>query len=397
MIPIKKNLQTILVIAGIFFITACKKDQNAVPNITGTNILSGLPNSAITITGNFFDTKLSDYTVTINGTPTIVNSVNASKLVVTVPAKVTAGKIIITVGSATLTYPSAFKPITETFTTSAYNTPQLQSVSADAAGNIYGNYNNIIYKITPAGVTTTFATLNPGAGNFLAGNLVSDVAGNVFVVYYTSGSTNTVVSAGIYEITPNGAVSILAGGGTPGTADGVGQAAQFMSPTGIAIDRFGNLYVNDAHRVREVNRFGLVNTIAGNGTAGAINGAASSATFGTLTAGIAVDTLGNVFVNDGNIREISATRTVTTFLNNNYNFTGTEMAVDVNDNIFLACNGTGGITSPKVIYMINTAGAASPVYTAGPFGGIVNIDQSGVMHIASGDQTNGWLVTGIFK
>jgi len=393
---IKINLQTILAVALMVFITACRKDQNAVPNITGTNILSGLPNSAITIKGNFFDTKLSDYTVTINGTPATVNSVNASRLVVMVPAKATAGKIIITVGSTTLTYPSDFKPITETFTVSAFNTPQLQSVSTDAVGNIYGNNNNIIYKVTPAGVTTTFATLNPGAGNVLTGNLVSDVAGNVYVVYYTSGSGNAVVSAGIYKITPNGAVAIFAGGGAPGTADGVGQAAQFMSPTGVAIDGQGNLYVNDLHRVREVNRFGQVNTIAGNGTAGAINGPATSATFGTLTAGIAVDTVGNVFVNDGNIRKISS-GTVTTFSYNNYNFTGTEMAVDVNDNIFLACNTTGSATPPKVIYMINTAGVASPVYTAGSFGGSLIIDPSGVMHIASGDQINGWLITGVFK
>jgi hypothetical protein len=108
---IKINLQTILAVDLMDFITACRKDQNAVPNITGTNILSGLPNSAITIKGNFFDTKLSDYTVTINGTPATVNSVNASRLVVMVPAKATAGKIIITVGSTTLTYPSDFKPI----------------------------------------------------------------------------------------------------------------------------------------------------------------------------------------------------------------------------------------------------------------------------------------------
>src|SRR5687767_10396825 len=70
----------------------------------------------------------------------------------------------------------------------------------------------------------------------------------------------------VHKITPAGVLSVLAGNGQAGFADGQGSQAQFNSPQGLAVDNSGNIYVADGgnHRVRKITPSGLVSTIAGN-------------------------------------------------------------------------------------------------------------------------------------
>ena len=75
---------------------------------------------------------------------------------------------------------------------------------------------------------------------------------------------------------PGKTVSTLAGSGTPGHADGAGNAARFRNPTGLAVSG-GTLYVADQnnHRIRAIDLASpekTVSTIAGDGTAGNTNG-----------------------------------------------------------------------------------------------------------------------------
>lgn len=102
----------------------------------------------------------------------------------------------------------------------------------------------------------------------------------------------------IRKITPEGMVSTFAGG-NEGFADGVGSAASFNTPSGLAIDSNGNLYVADTanNRIRKVTPAGEVSTIAGDGTAGYLDGSAARARFNGPI-GVAVDSRGNVFVAD---------------------------------------------------------------------------------------------------
>jgi len=55
------------------------------------------------------------------------------------------------------------------------------------------------------------------------------------VVYATQVNPHTVIS-----ISPQAAVSTIAGSGSPGTANGIGTNAQFNYPSGIAIDSAGS-------------------------------------------------------------------------------------------------------------------------------------------------------------
>jgi len=106
----------------------------------------------------------------------------------------------------------------------------------------------------------------------------------------------------IRKITPSGVVTLLAG--TPGSfgfADGAGASAKFNLPVGVTLKDNNTLLVADAgnRRIRSINlTTGMVTTIAGSGSNGGGDGAALSATFSSPT-GLAVDGMGNVFVADG--------------------------------------------------------------------------------------------------
>lgn len=110
--------------------------------------------------------------------------------------------------------------------------------------------------------------------------------------------------------------STMAGAGTPGRADGFVSAAAFSDPFGVAVDGEGNTYVTDAgdnNAVRKIAPTGEVTTIAG-GVEGWHDGQGAAAQFDTPS-GIAVAPDGSLVVADtGNnaIRRVSADGLVTT-------------------------------------------------------------------------------------
>ncbi|MCC6442286.1 MAG: hypothetical protein IT210_02395 [Armatimonadetes bacterium] len=97
-----------------------------------------------------------------------------------------------------------------------------------------------------------------------------------------------------------GAVSTLAGSGAAGGSDGLGAAATFNAPYGLAVNPVdGALIVTDytGHRVRRVGRDGRVSTIAGTGVAGDANGTGTGATFRNPM-GVVVDSSGAIYVSE---------------------------------------------------------------------------------------------------
>lgn len=122
-------------------------------------------------------------------------------------------------------------------------------------------------------------------------------------------------------------VSTLAGGGAmvpsgnTNYADGNGSAARFYGPKAVAVDAAGNTYVADTanHLVRKISASGTVTTLAGKaGVCGSQNGVGEAATFCSPTS-IAVDKVGTVYVSQGSgtenpIRKITAAGEVSTFI-----------------------------------------------------------------------------------
>jgi sugar lactone lactonase YvrE len=187
-------------------------------------------------------------------------------------------------------------------------------VAVDAAGNLYvaDQGNSTIRKVTPAGVVTTLAG-SPGMEgsadgtgaaarfNFPTGVAV-DGAGNVFVA--------DEFNSAIRKVTPAGVVTTLAG------TDGTGAAVQFALPAGVAVDGAGNLYVADQNStIRRITPAAVVTTLAGTARMeGSTDGIGAAARF-NRPAGVAVDSAGDLYVADefnATIRKVTAASVVTT-------------------------------------------------------------------------------------
>jgi sugar lactone lactonase YvrE len=143
-------------------------------------------------------------------------------------------------------------------------------------------------------------------------------------VYVADTSNNmirqVVVGSGAQD---SGVVTTLAGSSSApaGNVDATGTAASFNMPTQVAADGKGNLYVVDAgnHTIRKiVIASKVVSTVAGSpGMTGTTNGVGSAARF-VGPSGVAADAAGNLYVSDGNtVRQIifsGTTATVSTFI-----------------------------------------------------------------------------------
>jgi sugar lactone lactonase YvrE len=141
----------------------------------------------------------------------------------------------------------------------------------------------------PAGIATdggsSFYVTVPGTGDILlfqgtsiveAHNIgltspTGIVADGGFNLRIVDEAANTV-----FDDQLENAVIPLAGNSTAGSVDGVGANARFNAPAGIAIDSTGNLYIADTgnNEIRMITPTGFVMTIAGDGTSGAMNGTA---------------------------------------------------------------------------------------------------------------------------
>ena len=138
-------------------------------------------------------------------------------------------------------------------------------------------------------------------------------------------------------------VSTLAGTGAAGYADGAGAAAQFNDPQGAAVDAAGVVYVADTgnQRIRRIAPDGAVTTLAGDGTPGLLNGAGAQARF-NAPRGVAVDNAGNVYVADsGNssVRRVTPAGEVTTVAGDGSVGSGDGEAARFDNLSGIACDG----------------------------------------------------------
>ena len=196
-----------------------------------------------------------------------------------------------------------------------FNNPE--GLTIDNAGNLYVSdaQNNVIRKITPAGIVSTYA--GTGASGYVDGlsslaqfNGPIDVCADDSGYIYVSDFTNQYIR----KISFDGIVSTIAGDGYFGFADGIGAAAQFNNPVSIKIDKEGNLIVADQSNssIRKVTPAGVVTTIAGSGIGGYQDGDAMNAQF-RFPAGIGIDEFNNIYIGEyGRIRKLSPDGTVST-------------------------------------------------------------------------------------
>ncbi len=152
-------------------------------------------------------------------------------------------------------------------------------------------------------------------------NLWPALTATYYVAYASSVCKDT--SYFTLHVQPQPLIHTIFGTGVSGYAGDGGQAseAQFNNPTGIAVDKKGNIYIADlsANCVRKIDTCGIINTIAGiPGSFFSYTGDGGPATAARFAGPMAVqvDDTGNVFIVDqGNdvIRKVNPAGIVSTY------------------------------------------------------------------------------------
>jgi uncharacterized protein (TIGR03437 family) len=293
-------------------------------------------------------------------------------------------------------------------TSALLNVPQ--AVAVDASGNLYiaDTGNDRIREVSTAGIITTIAG---GGGALTDGvpatqaeligpyDIALDAAGNLYIA---DAGTNR-----IRRVPADGTITTVAGtlttGFEPGYAGDGGPATRALlsSPSGVALDATGNIYIADTGNdaIRKVSTNGTITTVAGKqlfpgigdgGYAGDGGPATSAELFGP--AGVAVDAAGDLFIADTRnqrIREVLANGTITTVAGNgtpNYSgdggpataaelYTPNGVTVTASGGVYIADTGNGRIR------LLTSATQLLPAVGAG---GVVNSGSYTAQGVAPG-------------
>lgn len=258
------------------------------------------------------------------------------------------------------------------------------TVAVDSSGDVYiadgGNYR--VRRVDAAsGKISTVAgngrnddtgdngpAVNASIGSVVA--LVLDSSGNLYIADGTR----------VRQVSPNGVITTVAGGGAPHFSSGVctpsgdgsaATSASFCSISGMARDAQGNFYVADESSsaggiIREFTVGGKVVTIAGTGDFSSTGdgGPAANASFGGI-GGLAADTNGNLYAIDGfgeSIRKIDANKNISTVFTPSGSQTVGAIAVDQSGalyfddyvNIWKVANGAATIVATAGNGLSNT-------------------------------------------
>jgi len=207
--------------------------------------------------------------------------------------------------------------------TSAYLNA-IQEITTDAQGNLYivDTANNRIRKVTPQGIITTFA--GNGQNGFSgdggpATNAKLATAWGIAFDHKDSIYITTIGDHRIRKVDRNGIITTVAGIGQWGFSGDGGPAtqAQLNSPYAVTVDSAGVIWFTDqgTSRIRTITPDGIIRTIAGNGQGGTPNDGTVVGPSTAMTGiwGLQTDTNGTLYVAMNNrLRKIGLDRVVTT-------------------------------------------------------------------------------------
>jgi sugar lactone lactonase YvrE len=217
-------------------------------------------------------------------------------------------------------------------TIASVNPYDWEGIAVDASGNVYGSGNQVVASETfgasigewmnADSIQGLFTNWETGSVNVGFGGLARDAAGNL---YLADAGSNRII-----KFSSNGGWTVLAGSGTAGAVDGTGGAATLtLNPTSdLAIDSEGNLYLNTGGSIRKITPDGTVTTLFSDLT--------------SATDALALDQAGNFYIVDaGNIVRVDNTGNVTSFPFLSTTDFVTSMTTDANGNLYLGTRGLG--------------------------------------------------------
>lgn len=223
-------------------------------------------------------------------------------------------------------------------------------VAVDTKGNLYiTDYSNQSIRVVNANTNVVNSIAGNGSlgysgdGGSSSGaqladphDAVVDAAGNVYIA--------DTLNARVRRIDTSGKISTFAGNGTRGYSGDGGAAvsAQLMLPTGLALDKSGDLFIADwgSATVRKVDKNGNISTVAGVGysVVGAPVGDGGQATAAVLQQpyAVQVDASGVIYIGDigsSSIRKVATNGVISTYVQN---FPGQNFALDSAGAIYFA-------------------------------------------------------------
>ncbi len=433
----KTSIRSLLIIdlLVIFWIynSHCKKSSNSTydssvtPTISSVYPLTGSYATLDTIKGSGFNPNALYDTVKFNGANAIIKSATGTQLIVLVPKAAGTGFITIKIGNKTSKGPlfSFIYTITVSTLAGVATSGYLDEIDSlakfdfpvglalDNFGNLFvgDGSNYCIRKIGTNGMVSTFAgSRMAGYEDAMGGmakfagseGLAIDKKGNLYVADTYNNRIRLVNTQGV--------VSTIAGNAIQNLINGKGTAAEFSHPSSLALDLKGNIYVADQlnNSIRKIDTTGMVTTIAGNINGGFMNGVESKATFNSPS-GIAVDSLGNIYIADeanNMIRRINNQGEVSTLAGSTIagnadgsdtsaRFNGpTGITLDNRGNLYVSDSKNNSIRMVSTHGMVTTiAGGISGIFTNGtgvkatffnPQG--ITIDSNGNLYVA--DENN---------
>jgi uncharacterized protein (TIGR03437 family) len=173
-------------------------------------------------------------------------------------------------------------------------------LTVDRAGNLYvaDSQNQRIRKIVPGGIISTV----------LGGSAATALLTPSAVAINTAGDIFAADSTGIVRVyTAAGAWNIEAGTGAPGFAGDGGPASKALltNPRDLALDPAGDLFIADGVRIREVDPAGVIETVAGDGYLHAVgDGGLATTAILNQPLGVALDRFGNLYIADSQTERV---------------------------------------------------------------------------------------------
>jgi hypothetical protein len=242
-------------------------------------------------------------------------------------------------------------------------------VTLDPAGNlvIADSGNDLVERVNPDGTLSVIAGnglslgLHTGDGGPALNAALNAING---VAYDSLGNLYIAEADRISQVSPQGIINTIAGGGSNSTSNGIPALQAALSPFGgLAVGAAGAVYFSEYsnNRVRQFTPGGTITTVAGTGAAG-FSGDGGPAPAAVLDGpyGLALDGAGNLYIADvGNerVREVAPAGTISTVIQN-----------VVATGLAFGNNGIGYIAGDGAVYEV-APGASSLTLIGGVSGG----------------------------